>query len=117
MTAGNDQAFFYKGTFRVGAVRVPSLSMYVSGGPPGAGTPRRARLRTTARRDVDLPRPWRGHHAGRRAATPGRVARARLVGLHPLGRGDPPPYTSLMTNERHSALCLQPCRLNSAGSP
>lgn len=38
MTAGNDQAIFYEGTFRVGTVMVPSLSMYVSGGPPGTGT-------------------------------------------------------------------------------
>jgi hypothetical protein len=38
ITAGSDQAIFYKGTFRVGTARVPSLSMYVSGGPPGAGT-------------------------------------------------------------------------------
>jgi hypothetical protein len=38
ITAGNDPAIFYKGTFRVGTARVPSLSMYVSGGPPGAGT-------------------------------------------------------------------------------
>ena len=38
MTAGSDQGIFYKGTFRVGTARVPSLSMYVSGGPPGAGT-------------------------------------------------------------------------------
>ena len=38
ITAGNDQAIFYKGTFRVGTATVPSLSMYVSGGPPGMGT-------------------------------------------------------------------------------
>lgn len=38
ITTGPDQAIFYKGTFRVGTARVPSLSMYVSGGPPGAGT-------------------------------------------------------------------------------
>jgi hypothetical protein len=28
----------YKGTVRVGSARVPALSMYVSGGPPGTGT-------------------------------------------------------------------------------
>ena len=38
ITTGPDQTIFYKGTFRVGTARVPSLSMYVSGGPPGAGT-------------------------------------------------------------------------------
>jgi hypothetical protein len=38
LTAGSDQAIFYKGTFLVGSARVPSSSMYVSGGPPGAGT-------------------------------------------------------------------------------
>ena len=38
ITTGPDQTIFYMGTFRVGTARVPSLSMYVSGGPPGAGT-------------------------------------------------------------------------------
>jgi hypothetical protein len=38
ITAGNDPGIFYKGTFRVGTATVPSLSMYVSGGPPGTGT-------------------------------------------------------------------------------
>ena len=38
LTAGSDQAIFYRGTFRVGSARVPASSMYVSGGPPGVGT-------------------------------------------------------------------------------
>jgi hypothetical protein len=38
LTAGSDQGIFYQGTFRVGSARVPSSSMYVSGGPPGRGT-------------------------------------------------------------------------------
>ena len=38
LTAGSDQAIFYRGTFRVDSARVPASSMYVSGGPPGTGT-------------------------------------------------------------------------------
>jgi len=37
ITAGSDQGIFYQGTFQVGSARVPSSSMYVSGGSPGRG--------------------------------------------------------------------------------